>query len=72
MLSLAKGFRRNCGFKFSTTGVAVQPQNVAIPTSMIAVNPDGRPVVSFYVQFGNNTFVSSAVVMAAIQVCRSL
>lgn len=53
---------------YRIAGVTVQPQNVAIPTSMITVNSDGRPVFSFYVQFDNDTFVSSAVVKIAIQV----
>ena len=54
-----------CHF-YSDTGVIVQPQHVAIP--MIAVNDEGNPVISFFVQLDSTTFVSKSVIMMAVQV----
>ena len=46
----------------------MEAQDIAIPVSMITNNSDSRPVLSFYVQLDNDTFVSSAVIMMAVEV----
>ena len=42
--------------------------DIAIPTSTIAVNADGRPVLNFYAQISSQTFLSADVVAMAVQV----
>ena len=45
----------------------VETQDIAVPLSTISISPEITPVISFYVQLPNNTFVSSAIVMMAIE-----
>ena len=46
----------------------VEPQNVAILTTMITVSSAGRPTLFFYVQKYNGTFVSRFTLFSALQV----
>ena len=48
----------------------VEPQDVAILTTMITVSSTGRPTLLFYVQEDNDTFVSKSTVSSAIQVSK--
>ena len=48
----------------------VEPQDVAILTTLITVSSTGRPTLFFYVQKDNNTFVSVSTVSSALQVSK--
>ena len=53
----------------SQIGLTVQPQDIAVPISMITNSSDGGLVLSFYVQLGSDSFVASTVLTMAIGVC---
>ena len=46
----------------------MEPQDVAIPNSMIGNDAAGRPVITFYVQLNTNTFLAATDLSMAIQV----
>lgn len=48
--------------------LTVEPQHIAVPVALIAVNNDGRPVLIFYVQLNTTTFVAAATVSMAVEV----
>ena len=50
----------------------VEPQDVAILTTMITVSSIGRPTLFFYIQEDNNTFVSASTLSSAIQVSKHI
>ena len=50
----------------------VEPQNVAILTTMITVSSAGRPTLFFYVQKYNGTFVSIFTLSSALQVSKHI
>lgn len=52
----------------SQSELTIQPQDVAIPLSMISIGPKDQPVIFFYIQLSNGTFVSSTVLRMAIEV----
>ena len=54
------------------TLLRVEPQDVAILTTMISVSSTGRPTLFFYIQEDNNTFVSASTVSSAIQVSKHI
>ena len=53
---------------YSVTNLTVEPQDIAIPTSMIANNAAGRPVITFYVQLSSMSFLAASDLSMAIQV----
>ena len=54
----------------SMVSLHVEPQDVAILTTLITVSSTGRPTLFFYVQKDNNTFVSVSTVSSALQVSK--
>ena len=55
-------------YNYSITNLTVEPQDVAIPNSMIDNDAAGRPVITFYVQLNTTTFLAAADLLMAIQV----
>lgn len=52
----------------SSLNITIQPQDIAIPSSNITSDSDGRPVLSFYAQLDSERVVSSDVLMRAVEV----
>lgn len=48
--------------------VLIEPQDIAILTRSIIVDSAGRPVLTFFVQLNEDTFVSVATVSLALEV----
>ena len=55
-------------YVYRLMGLTVEPQNIAVPVTLITVNSDGKPVLTFYVQLNSTTFVTAATVSMAVEV----
>lgn len=62
----------HCVFTYSSSNITVKPQDIAIPTSNITSNSDGRPVLLFYAQLDSERVVSANVLMRAVEVRKLL